>query len=607
MRPIDWKKDYKREFNCPDCNEPELPIWGWSHPDKNNNRKRRFKCLKCGKETVESYDLSRRNVILEVNAQHDYNGEFACPNLKCDARAMRFRGLDRSGKKVFICTVCKTNSVESLDISAFILSKFASLKPSIKSFNFTEDKWDLRSLLPSIDDRDIHISANFETVQQDWFRVLAKNYIYHQCKVGTPVGTVYGHLCSLRVFSRYLAERKLSGIHEITRDTILDFLFWYEGGSDGLIHKLITLRQFFWVGTIQGWFDVDQDMIQDDDYPDQKVSNPDPISDIVRQQIESKLHKLPDPIARMWIVCFFAAMRPAELALLRKDCLVQEGSGWKLVWWRKKGKNQHEVPVTRVIAKVVQEQQEYIQQLWGHDWSYLFCHYQGFSNSSALELQPVKKVTPASYDALRTGIRWLIETEDICDENGGLARFSPKLVRPTRLTKLFEQGHDLAVVSAWAGHKHKTTTANFYTQVSCDLIEKEAGHIQKALFNADGQYLRYESLPRSFWENPRAHELNLPGDHINTPIYGSCGLPLDQDCEKFRACYTCHAHFVAIPGKLPLYINTRNDLREKETRARSAGADVLVEQFERQANQLDKIISGIEERYESGSLETSSN
>ena len=27
----------------------------------------------------------------------------------------------------------------------------------------------------------------------------------------------------------------------------------------------------------------------------------------------------------MWIVCFFAAMRPGELALLKQDCLVQEG------------------------------------------------------------------------------------------------------------------------------------------------------------------------------------------------------------------------------------------------------------------------------------------
>ncbi|MBF2014198.1 MAG: hypothetical protein IGS23_03085 [Rivularia sp. T60_A2020_040] len=39
---------------------------------------------------------------------------------------------------------------------------------------------------------------------------------------------------------------------------------------------------------------------------------------------------------------------------------MQEGANWKIVWNRKKGKDQHEVPITRLIAKVVQEQLEYM-------------------------------------------------------------------------------------------------------------------------------------------------------------------------------------------------------------------------------------------------------
>ena len=207
--------------------------------------------------------------------------------------------------------------------------------------------------------------------------------------------------------------------------------------------------------------------------------------------------------------------------MLKKDCLIQEGSNWKIIWQRQKAKDQHEVPVTRIIAKVVQEQLEYIEQLWGDNWGYLFCHYQGFSLETApshLNLKPVMKVIPKIHDPLKLAIRCLIKTENIRDDNDKLAKFSTRLVRPTRLTQLFEQGHDLAVVSAWAGHKQLVTTALHYTHVSCDLIENEAGHIQKALFNADGQYLSYESLPKSFWKNPRAHKLELPGDHINTPV-----------------------------------------------------------------------------------------
>lgn len=155
-------------------------------------------------------------------------------------------------------------------------------------------------------------------------------------------------------------------------------------------------------------------------------------------------------------------------------------------------------------------------------------------------------------------------------------------------------GHDLAVVSAWAGHKQFATTSTYYTEVSCELMEREGGHIQKALVNRDGQPVHYESFPKSFWENPTAHKLELEGTHINTPIYGFCGLPLDSTCDKFRACYTCPC-FVAAPEKLPQYIKTRDELREKQNKALTMDQDVLVEQFGRQADQLDKIIVSLQE------------
>ncbi len=80
----------------------------------------------------------------------------------------------------------------------------------------------------------------------------------------------------------------------------------------------------------------------------------------------------------------------------------------------------------------------------------------------------------------------------------------------------------------------------------------------------------------------------------STLIYGYCGLDLDQDCHKFRACYTC-GNFVATPEKLPQYIKTRDELRGKQSQALALGQDVLVEQFGTQADQLDKIIASLQE------------
>ena len=453
----------------------------------------------------------------------------------------------------------------------------------------------MRGINSSFGQQDSRIYANFQTLQLKWFKDLVKCYIYQLCKLNQSLGSIDKKLGGLRTFSRYLDSKGVKEVEEINRELILDFIAGEKTGINGIRNRLSALRDFFLTGNLQSWFNIDQDMIKDEDYPKIPVGNPDPIPDSVREKIENNLAQLPPPIARMWMVIFFTAMRPSELALLKKDCLVQEGSHWKIVWQRRKIKDYHEVPITRVIAKVIQEQLEYIENLWGNDWDYLFCHYQGLSriDPSHPKLQPVKKVIPRSDSPLQIAINCLIKALDIRDDNGELGKFSTRLVRPTRLTQLFEQGHDLAVVSTWAGHQTLATTSTYYTHISCELIEKETGHIQKALFNADGQPLQYESLPKSFWKNPRTHQLELSGDHINTPIYGYCGLPLEQRCDKFRACYTCHC-FVAVPEKLSQYIKIRDELRVKESHAFANGQDVLVEQFGRQAEQLDKIIASLD-------------
>ena len=590
---IDWRKDYKREFTCPRCNEKGMKLAG-----KSVHGKQQLQCPTCKKVLCVYYDIKidLRDVSSGINWRLDYRiGEFACPNPDCEARNVYLHGY-AYGKRFFGCKSCGATAVASHDLTKNNFSRYAHRLPNVKPFKFDDDIWDLRSINTTHNSRMIKIFIDFNQFKPKWFQGLAKLYILHLCKLDTPFSTLWKKIGGLVIFSRYMVDKSIGELCEINRDTMLDFIIWCNAGADPIRDRLGALRDFFWIGTIHGWFEIDQDLIRDDDYPKVKRGNPDPISDTVREQIEQNLHKLPDSIARMWLIAFFTAMRPSELAFLRKDCLIQEGSHWKINWSRNKGKDQHEVPVTRVIAKVVQEQVEYIENLWGSDWEYLFCHYQEISgiDLSHPRMIAVKKVIPSTGSPLQKVIQCLVKALDLRDDNGNLARFSTRLVRPTRLTQLFEQGHDLAIVSAWAGHKRLVTTSLFYTAVSCDLIEKEAGHIQQALLNVNGQYLSYESLPNSFWENPRAHQLDLSGDHINTPIYGFCGLPLDERCDKFRACYTCPC-FIPTPEKLLLYIKTRDELRAKESKARENGQDVLVEQFGRQADQLDKVIARFQE------------
>ncbi len=529
----------------------------------------------------------------EIDWKKDYHGEFVCPN--CQTVGMMKRGLDyRSMKLRFYCRSCNKHTFESISLTKRNISYFSDKPLPTINFSWKEDQWDLRAINPKFDLIEREFLVNFSSITQNWFKQEVKKYIRYLCKAEKSFSTINEHLRQLRNFSHYLNQTNIINFQSINRSVILDYLSQEKKVTRW---KLGGLRNFFLVGTVKGWFALDQDIIRHEDYPKRRRGNPDPLSDKVREQIEQNLHKLPDPIARMWIICFFAAMRPSELALLRQNCLVQEGEHWKLVWHRKKNGDYHSVPISRTIAKVVQEQLEYIQDLWEKNWEYLFCHYHGLSsnNSSQPNLKPIQKILPSGKNnTLLVSIRTLIKDLDIRDENGQPAKFKIKLLRATRLTQLFELGHDLAVVSAWAGHKHLATSSTYYTKVSCDLIEKEAGHIQRALVNSEGHRVLYESFPKSFWETPQAHKLELSGTHINTPIYGYCGLDLDQDCHKFRACYTC-GNFVATPEKLPQYIKTRDELRSKQSQALALGQDVLVEQFGTQADQLDKIIPSLQE------------
>lgn len=590
---IDWRKDYNGEFVCPYCQQGQIALWGF-----NRHHKKHFHCLRCGKHTQASCQINIQAVNDPINkgviwyTNHKIK-DFVCPN--CQERNIFFSQIKSGHKKCFLCRSCKKKWLDSLDLKKSVVSYFHEHPPLIESFNFNKDQWDLRAIHPNFDLRDIQLSTtNFTLIKPDWFKQEVKNFIYYSCKADYSFGTIGHHLTALRAFSHYLIRTNVVGFHQINRSKILDYLTQDKNISGS---KLGSLRSFFTTGVIKGWFSVELDIIRSEDYPRQNKRNPDPLSNLVREQIERHLHKIPDPIARMWIICFFAAMRPSELALLKKDCLVQSGQHWKLVWHRKKTDDYHEVPISRTIAKVVLEQLQYINDLWGQNWEYLFCHYHGLSSTepSQPKLKPVKKVMPSSYEnPLSFVIRCLIKAENIIDENGQLAQFKPKLLRPTRLTHLFEMGHDLAVVSAWAGHKNLVTTSTYYTEVSCELMEREGGHIQKALVNNNGLPVLYESLPKSFWETPVAHKLELAGTHINTPIYGYCGLPLDEDCEKFRACYTCQS-FVAAREKLPQYIKIRDELRGKQTTVTANGYDVLVEQFGRQADQLDLIVASLQE------------
>ena len=509
--------------------------------------------------------------------------DFICPF--CGSDRFWKNGFDK-GKQRYKCFECYKG----------IYNNYCSLKSKIvPKFNFDDDIWDVRTLR-EVEDNEITVKIYFDKISYSWLKTLIKQYIKQELLTSNTVATATGRIIQLRPFCSYIEKQtNLQSIEEVNRETILKFLsnVCKDKSNDWIQHTLGTLKDFFNKGNLYGWFKVPEHLIRKEDYPKYSRGKPKDIPSTVLEQIESNLHLLPDPIARMWMVGFFCAMRISELQLCSLDCIKQDSRGrWFITFYRKKNKDHHRLPISRELAQVIQQQQKYIKQEFGDNFRYLFCHCIGIVETDITQsnLVPIQKVI--YYDVFSRCINCLIKAKNIRDDNGKLWHFTNRQLRDTRLTYLFETGHEFTVVSKWAGHKKFETTQK-YVHVKDHTLREETAQIQAALLNIRGEPLNPKDLPETLQSNPNAHTLAIPNDHINTPIYGYCGLSLDQDCPHWKACYTCPS-FVARRELLPDYIKVRDLLRDKQARAEEKGETALIDQFKQQADSLDTVIASFE-------------
>lgn len=518
-----------------------------------------------------------------------------CP--RCNSKKIRKAGFTQSKqnkKQRYECKNCgaffdeeSNTRLRKSDEESNIRPRKSTAKP-IKPFCFDDDVWDIRSLGWTWDGLDLY-AISFSAIKQSWFKNLVKQYTRQEIITGTTIGTVKYRIYALIKLSvyLYLYHSNIVSFDQITRKILLNFC------SQELVNLkpntyicyLSALRKFIESGNLNSWFTVSGNIIIEDDYPESKKGKPKDIPKIVLEQIEKNLHKIPEPFARMWIIGFFCGMRISELVLCPLDCIKQDTRGdWCIIFWRKKGKEDHVLPISREIAKIIQEQQQYIRQHLGDSFNYLFCgRASGHTDGT---FKPINKL--AQTAPLANAINRLIEEEDIRDENGKLWNFTSHQLRHTRATYLFETGHEFAVVSSWLGHKGFQTTQK-YVNVKDHTLRDETAKVQMKLTNIRGEAVDWDKLPKTLQETPNAHTLAIPGDHINTPIYGYCGLPQNEECIQWKACYTCPS-FIARREQLPDYIKIRDELRGKQARAAQNGETVSFDQFQQQADSLDAIV-----------------
>ena len=129
---------------------------------------------------------------------------------------------------------------------------------------------------------------------------------------------------------------------------------------------LVALRSFFELCAREGWAAVpERPLIYREDFPHHKRRLPRFIAEEVLQQLHAHLDDLRPVYRTMTLVLEECGVRIGELCTLKLDCLSRDPEGdYFLAYYQPKMQKELQIPISRELALVIQEQQHAVRHRW---------------------------------------------------------------------------------------------------------------------------------------------------------------------------------------------------------------------------------------------------
>jgi hypothetical protein len=289
------------------------------------------------------------------------------------------------------------------------------------------------------------------------------------------------------------------------------------------------------------------------------------------------------------LILIRCGLRINDALQLPCDCIVRDADGAPYLRYINHKMNREAlVPIDEELEHSIGEHRQRLQARWPIGTPVLFPQPR---NNPEGHL-------PMGDSTYRKSLRRWLKRCDVRDEHGQPALVTPHRFRHTLGTRLINRDVPQEVVRRILDHDSHMMTAR-YARLSDTTIRR---HWEQALkVNIKGERVRLDPdgpLAESAWAKQRVSRATqaLPN--------GYCGLPLVRTCPHANACLTCPM-FVTTPEFLPQHRQQRVQVIQIISAAEARGQARLAEVNRQVLDNLDRIISGLEDGPGPGEVEAS--
>jgi integrase/recombinase XerD len=398
------------------------------------------------------------------------------------------------------------------------------------------------------------LTISFESIQQDWLRLLAKLYTLVRSQRKLSAQNIRDEIYNINSFSRFIEQKSIFNSSQIDNQLFDEYDYY-------LLHSLritkgtisshyTTLVNFFNLCREERWLKVNTYWFKGrrKDSP-VKRDEVEYIPEEVWQQLDEHIHHLPEPLQRMVLIIRGTGLRIGELLNLPLDCLRQRGNQWRLRFLTEKYQTVDELPICEELVVVIKEQQEYIRQCFGDSYNNL-CN----SNNGSYHYIPAPRVIRTN--SLNRWLNKLAQEHNICTKDGEVWHFKSHQFRKTLATVMTNAGVRDLIIQKYLRHR-SPAMQEYYKRLLKEVIGEEYQELMKnsSYVSSTGKIVAQYQL-----ENPITELIRRKMYQVTTQ-YGECHRPvLKSPCQTVNACWQCE-HWLTSTENLPAL---KNDLERVE-------------------------------------------